>query len=124
MDFEEFLLKCVFSVWFVHIYHLKPVYNNDWYDKNEDWKNCGKRKGIFLENLKKSSNRDDELSIPNSDDSLYLQSLLQMYQLCKLLLRFHLEKIESLQIICLLTSWRTPSKKGLENKLVMNENYN
>ena len=110
MDFEEFLLKCVFSVWFVHIYHLKPVYN-DWYNKNGDWQSCGKRIGTFLENMKKSSNRDDNLSLLGSNDSLYLQSLLQMYHLCRLVLRFHLEKIDSLQIICLLTSWSTPSKK-------------
>lgn len=47
-----FLMKCIFSIWYQHVFALQPKDSNSWNKVYPDWHMCPKRYGNDLERLK------------------------------------------------------------------------
>ena len=57
-DFNVFMNKLTVSVWFVHIFGLSNIQNNDWYDINSTWNVCPTRTGCMYNKLKMALHKD------------------------------------------------------------------
>ena len=55
-----FLMKCIMSIWYQHVYTFEPVEGNEWNKAYPDWHLCQKRNGTYLERLKISTYGDQE----------------------------------------------------------------
>jgi len=55
-----FLMKCIMSIWYQHVYTFEPVERNEWNKAYPDWHLCQKRNGTYLERLKISTYGDQE----------------------------------------------------------------
>ena len=56
-----FLMKCIFSVWYQHVYTYIPDDTNDWNKAFPGWHICEKRNGSDLERLKMATYHDQDL---------------------------------------------------------------
>ena len=55
-----FLMKCIVSVWYQHVYALKKDDDNEWSKVFPFWSICTKRNGRFLERLKLTNYQDQD----------------------------------------------------------------
>ena len=53
-------MKCIFSVWYQHVYAFEPINDNQWNKAFPDWHLCPKRNGLYLERLKTMTYGDEE----------------------------------------------------------------
>ena len=45
-------------VWFVHVFGLENITDNDWYNCNPHWNVCSSRKGAMFNKLKMALRKD------------------------------------------------------------------
>ena len=57
-----FMMKCIFSVWYQHVYTIVPDENSDWNKAFPDWHICEQRNGVDLERLKMATYHDQDIS--------------------------------------------------------------
>ena len=76
--FNVFMTKVIASIWFVHIFGLENVADNDWYTRNQTWNICTSRKGSMYNKLKNALHLDslkEDLTNEKSNVTKSLQNL-------------------------------------------------
>ena len=76
--FNVFMTKVIASIWFVHIFGLENVADNDWYTRNQTWNICTSRKGSMYNKLKNALHLDslkEDLTNEKTNVSKSLQNL-------------------------------------------------
>ena len=56
--FNEFMTKSVFTTWFVHVFGLENITDNDSYNCNHHWNVCKHRKCAMFNKLKMALHKD------------------------------------------------------------------
>ena len=70
--FNEFMNQVVLSTWFVHIFGLENLPDNEWYKCNCNWNVCKARKGFIFNKLKMAQAFDNEsMTDPSKYDGYY-----------------------------------------------------
>ena len=87
-----FLLKCILSIWYQHVYTLEPTKENEWNKAFPNWHLCPKRNGMYLENLKTMTYGDEEKYKKT-------KSLEPYYNYVKYLEEFLTEYVNSLELM-------------------------
>ena len=80
-----FIMKCIFSIWYQHVYTILPNESNLWNKSFPDWHTCAKRYGPDLEKLKLAIYNDSDIFDKSKDFKpyfgfyKYLESFLEVY---------------------------------------------
>ena len=100
--FDLFLSTVVTSVWFIHVFILKPMDGNDWYNANTNWGVCTKHKGIIFNKLKSAYHTDTQMT-QETVNIAYRKSLMGLHSLCKALFFNLYNYFDSICKVCYLT---------------------
>ena len=84
-----FLLKCILSIWYQHVYTLEPTKENEWNKAFPNWHLCPKRNGMYLENLKTMTYGDEEKYKKGQNTILVEDALETLQQLAQ----FHRKRL-------------------------------
>ena len=76
-----FMSKVVMSVWFVHVFALKEIPENEWYEVNKNWNICLARKGVLFNKLKVSFYKDVLDNVFHKDSPVLCRSVLNLESL-------------------------------------------
>ena len=80
-----FVMKCIFSIWYQHVYTVMPSESNLWNRSFPNWHTCAKRYGPDLEKLKLAIYNDSDVLDKTKDFKpyygfyKYLESFLEVY---------------------------------------------
>ena len=72
--FNEFMTQTIMSIWFVHIFGLENIPNNDWYVSNHQWNVCLARKGAMFNKLKMALHKDS-LKEDSENSTIMIKSM-------------------------------------------------
>lgn len=76
--FNVFMTKVVTSIWFVHIFGLENIANNDWYNRNQTWNICTSRKGSMYNKLKNALHSDSVKEDLTNEKTIVTKSILNL----------------------------------------------
>lgn len=100
--FDLFLSTVVTSVWFIHVFSLKPIDGNDWYNANTNWSVCTKRKGIIFNKLKSAYHKDTQMT-EETVNMAYKKSLMGLFALWEVLSSNLYDYFDAICKVCYLT---------------------
>ena len=88
-----FIMKCIFSVWYQHVYTYLPDENNEWNKAFPDWHICEQRNGVDLERLKTATYHDQD----KFRETKSLKPYYGFYKLFESFLVIYVESIKSIR---------------------------
>ena len=110
-----FLMKCIFSVWYQHVYTIVPDESSDWNKAFPEWHICEKRNGVDLERLKMATYHDQDIYKTKNS----LKPYFGFYKLLESFLEIYVDSFKAIRessAIYLCAVWCDKIRMGVEEE--------